>query len=150
MGDSSVCGRRAAGRRARAARRGYTLVETLIAMMLISVVVTSVFSLVLTARVGVKKSGKRGQAVFYLRQVMEGLKGFVTADTSAPGPNNWVLPGDACGCWALQAGNHNVTNFLPPSFRAAPTNGQLSYTVTDANCGGQTCKQVAFSISWVE
>lgn len=150
MGPWSVCGRSAAGRRARAARRGYTLVETLIAMMLISVVVTSVFSLVLTARMGVKKSGKRGQAIFYLRQVMEGLKGFVTADTSAPGPNNWVLPGDTCGCYALQAGNHNVTNFLPPSFRAAPTNGQLSYVVTDANCGGQTCKQVSFSISWVE
>ncbi|MBI3300345.1 MAG: prepilin-type N-terminal cleavage/methylation domain-containing protein [Elusimicrobia bacterium] len=137
-------------RRARVARRGYTLVETMIAVLLVSVVVTSVFSMVLTARTGVNKSGKKGQAVFYLREVVEALKTYVTADLTAPGPNSWQLPGDTCGCWALQAGAHNATGYLPTSFTGAPTSGQLTYDVIDMACGAATCKQVTFNLTWNE
>ena len=144
-----VRGRNAAGRRARAARRGYTLVETLVAVMLVSVVVTSVFSLVLTARMGTKKTGRRAEAMFLARSYMESLKSFVTADTSQPGPYpGWVLPGDPCGCYALSNGVHNMTGALPASFRNAPVNGQLTYTVSDVACGASTCKSVTFNVSW--
>ncbi|TPW21715.1 MAG: hypothetical protein FD126_411 [Elusimicrobia bacterium] len=148
---SCVRGRNAAGRRARSARRGYTLVETLVAVMLISVVVTSVFSLVLTAKMGSRKTGKKAEALFYVQQYRELLKSYVTADTSVAGPaGGWNIPGDSCGCYALQTGvQHNLTSKLPPSFTAAPVNGQLFYTVTDVPCGtGLPCKSVQFNVSW--
>lgn len=145
-------GRHAAGRRARPGEKGFTLVETLVGVMLISVVVTSVFSLVLTSKMDIKLTGNREKAIFYVRQVMDALKTYVTADTAQPGPNNWVLrnatQNDPCNCWALQPGNHNVSWFLPPAFTAAPTNGAMSYTVTDSACGTGTCKQVSFTITW--
>lgn len=151
-GIFSVRGRRAAGRRARSARRGYTLVETLVAVMLISVVVTSVFSLVLTAKMGSKKTGRRAEALYYVQQYRELLKAYVTADTSVPGPTpGWVLPGDPCGCYALSNGTHNLTPLLPASFTGPPASGQLSYTVTDVACGGGgllPCKNVTFNVSW--
>lgn len=133
----------------RSARGGYTLVETLVAVMLVSVVVTSVFSLVLTAKIGTRKTGRRAEAMFLARAYMETLKSFVTADTSQPGPfPGWVLPGDPCACYALQNGVHTMTASLPLSFRSAPVNGQLSYTVSDVPCGAFTCKSVVFNVSW--
>lgn len=149
-----VRGRNAAGRRARSARRGYTLVETLVAVMLISVVVTSVFSLVLTAKMGSRKTGRKAEALFYVQQYRELLKSYVTADTSVAGPTpGWIIPGDSCGCYALQTGvQHNFTLQLPASFQAV--GGQLFYTVTDVNCitiapGVTQCqKSVQFNVGW--
>ena len=133
----------------RSARGGYTLVEVLVAVMLIATVVTSVFSLVLTAKMGVKKTGRRAEAMFLSRQYMETLKSFVTADVTQPGPfPGWVLPGDPCGCYALQNGIHVMTAALPTTFRSAPVNGQLTYNVTDVPCGASTCKSVTFNVSW--
>lgn len=149
----------ASRRRALVARRGYTLVETLIAVLLISIVVTSVFSLVLTARVASKKTERRGQAVYYERRVMEALKGFVTADTTGPpgpgnAPNGWGLPGALpVGVYALSVGVHDVSSWLSPSFCAAdpsPSKCALTYTVTPA-CGGPTCPtSVKVDVKWEE
>lgn len=125
------------------------MVETLVAVMLVSVVVTSVFSMVLTAKVGTKKTGRRAEAMYLTRQYMEMLKSYVTADTTAPGPTpGWVIPGDPCACYALQNGVHVMTSNLPASFTAAPVNGQLSYTVADTPCGAFMCKSVSFNVSW--
>lgn len=148
-----VRGRNAAGRRARSARRGYTLVETLVAVMLISVVVTSVFSLVLTAKMGSRKTGRKAEALFYVQQYRELLKSYVTADTSVAGPaGGWNITGDSCGCYALQTGvQHHMTSQLPASFTAAPVNGRLYYEVFDiTGCGaaGALCKRVEFYVSW--
>lgn len=146
-----VRGRNAAGRGVRFTRRGYTLVETLVAVMLISVVVTSVFSLVLTAKMGSRKTGKKAEALYYVQQYRELLKSYVTADPSlvggpGVGPTGWNMPGDLCNCYALQTGvRHNLT--LPASF-----NGALFYTVLDVDCdpgpGVLNCKSVEFNMSY--
>ncbi|MFH1726726.1 MAG: prepilin-type N-terminal cleavage/methylation domain-containing protein [Elusimicrobiota bacterium] len=130
---------------------GYTLVETMVAILLVSFVVTSVFSVVLTARMGAHKTGVRGQALYFVRQSMERLKAYVSADTSAPGPTpNWTYPGDACNCYALAQGVHDITSTLPVSFRGAPRNGTLEYNVSNQACGGQMCQRVEFQIKWDE
>jgi prepilin-type N-terminal cleavage/methylation domain-containing protein len=134
--------------------RGYTLVETMIAMLLVALVVTSIFSMVVTAKMGAKKSGNQAQAHFFARQQMEKLKSYVSADLSAPGPRgsggtapaNWVFPGDASGGYALQAGNHDVTSNLPASLRSL--GWTMSYTVTDTTCGTKTCKKVDVNVGW--
>ena len=144
--------RRAAGRRAHPARRGYTLVETMIAMLLISVVVTSVFSLVLTARMTAKKSNRKGQAVLYVRRAMEALRAYVTSDTTMAGPTaNWHINGDTSAGWALNIGSHDISSWLPAEFCAAdPANCHLTYIVSALPCGASTCRQVAFTVTWKE
>lgn len=149
-----VRGPAAASRRARAARRGFTLVETLVGVMLIAVVVTSVFSLVLTARMTSVKSERRGQAVLYQRRVLEALKPYVRADPSAPGPTaSWRLPGDTVNGWALAAGGHDVSSWLSSKFCSLdPSNCKLTYTVVDTPSGcdtDKTCmKQVSVNITY--
>lgn len=138
--------------RRRAARRGYTLVETMIGMLLISVVVTSVFSLVLTARLTAKKSNRRGQAILYVRRAMESLRAYVTADPNMPGPTpNWHIKGDTTAGWALGLGNHDISSWLPTEFCAVdPANCKLTYVVSALPCGSLTCSQVAFTVTWKE
>lgn len=133
---------------------GFTLIEILISVLLIAAVVTSIFPLLLTSKLQVVKSGRRGEALNYTRQAMETLKAFTTADPSYPtGPGSaaqpWTYPGEPCGgCWALAPGVHDLTQTLPAAFRASPVNGTLSYTVSDFACGSRTCKQVQFTSNW--
>jgi len=134
-------------------RSGYTLVETLIAILLVAMVVTSTFSMVLTARMGFAKAGFRGRAYFHAKRAMERVRAYVASDTSAsiPAPNSqFRMPGDTCNCYALQAGSHDITSTLPDDFRNAPVNGRLVYNVSNVACGTQTCKRVDFTVTWDE
>lgn len=144
--------------------RGFTLVETLIAVLLISVVVTSVFSLALTAKISSVKTERRASGMFYVRRTTEKLKAYVTADKTAAvaaamgAPVDWKLPEDACNsglgtcsaanCWALEICTHDVTAMLPAALSGAPINAKLAYTVTSA-CDS-CAKTVTFSYTWDE
>lgn len=142
---------------------GFTLVETLIAVLLISVVVTSVFSLALTAKISSVKTERRASGMFYVRRTTEKLKAYVTADKTAAtavamgAPVNWKLPEDSCNsglgtcpavCWALDVCTHDVTAMLPAALSAAPINAKLAYTVSSA-CDS-CAKTVTFSYTWDE
>ena len=82
---------------------GYTLVEVMVAMLLTSIMVTSVFSVALTVKTGGGKGESKMKAAAMTRQVTAVLKNYVTAETgtastSAPfaGPcvgaaNNWSM-----------------------------------------------------------
>ena len=153
-------------------RKGFTLVETLVAVLLIAIVVTSVFSLALTSKGASVKTGRREQALFYTRKAMEKLKAYVTGDQdfAAAGPNRardqskpWAMPEDACGgcggagqCWALDPNcTHDLTQLLPQKLRDAPVTMTLGYVVTNdpAGCvdrvGPTPCrKQVRFTVNW--
>ena len=151
---------------------GFTLVETLIAVLLIAIVVTSVFSLALTTKGVSVKSGRREQALFFTRKAMEKLKAYVTGDETfaEAGPNYarnpgrpWAIPEDACTgcggvgqCWALDPNcTHDLTLMLPTKFRSSHINMTLGYTVTNdpPGCVDRTgltaCrKEVRFSVNW--
>lgn len=153
-------------------RQGFTLVETLVAVLLIAIVVTSVFSLALSSKVASRKTGRRSEALYYTRVAMEKLKAYVTVQDplanpsiATRGPNGgWSIPEDSCSgcgtavgaCWALQACQHDLTQLLPARLRNAPGDSPpgvtmtLRYTVTDDPCGGFTCKQVQFQVQWAE
>lgn len=152
--------------------KGFTLVETLVATLLIAIVVTSVFSLALTSKGASVKTGRREQALFYSRKAMEKLKAYVTGDQdfAAAGPNYaqnpskpWAIAEDACTgcggqgqCWALDPNcTHDLTLLLPTKLRDAPVTMTLGYVVTNDPVGcvdrtGPTpCrKQVQFSVNW--
>ncbi len=141
---------------------GVTMVETLVAVLLMSVVVTSVFSLALSSRVAATKTSRKGIAGFYIRRAQEKLKPYVTADTTlgVEGPGGtgaaaWRLPEDACAgsygncpanCDALDVCTHDVTAMLPGGLTGAPINMRMTYTVTNAGTTGR--KKVAFDVSW--
>ncbi|MFA5140450.1 MAG: type II secretion system protein [Elusimicrobiota bacterium] len=152
--------------------KGFTLVETLVAVLLIAIVVTSVFSLALTSKGASVKTGRREQALFYTRKAMEKLKAYVTGDETfaAAGPNYardpgrpWAIPEDACGgcggagqCWALDPTcTHDLTLMLPAKLRDAPISMTLGYAVTNdpPGCVDRTglsaCrKEVRFTVNW--
>lgn len=115
-------------------------------MLLTSVMVTSVFSVALTAKSGGGKGERALMATQGAKQIANLLKNFVTGDTATslsypPGvaANGWGLTGvngivDACPdastiCWALAPGTHTLTGVLSTTFEAAPYNARVSYFV---------------------
>jgi prepilin-type N-terminal cleavage/methylation domain-containing protein len=131
--------------RADAASSGYTLVEVMVAMLLTSIMVTSVFSVALTVKTGGNKGERKIKAAAGARQVAAMLKNYVTGD-----PNNTLIPGPGLGtnkwsmdsggvddtscsnCYALTSGTHTLTGILPATFEAAPFNARVIYFVDPA------------------
>lgn len=130
---------------------GFTLVEVLIATLLLAVGVAGVFSVTLSARVQSKRHAGRDKINQYGRRLQEELKSYVTADPSnlqgAPG-NSWRHPNDTCGQPALSdACTHDVTSMLPAELKSAPFNAKLTYQVsTVAKTGG--LKKVEITMTW--
>ena len=122
--------------RVRRPNDGFTLVEVVIAALLLSIGITALFSVCVSVRFKVNKDVYSGQMDFYARQLLEDLKSYVTADITildgAPGNSgSWCHPKDS-GCpggWALAEGDHDVTGMLPASLSNAPVNAKLFYNV---------------------
>lgn len=137
-------------------RRGYSIAEVLIGMLLTALVVASVMSVVLTAKRGSSVSDARVAANNSARKVLERLKNYITASLGEPGPNGgltgnagWSLPGDTCGppagkpggtcaspCYALDtACAHNVTSLMPAELTGPPYAMVMWYDVADLDPG---------------
>ncbi len=128
----------------------------MIAVLLIAVVVTSVFSLAFTSKTASIRTDRRAVALQGMTQVREKIKAYITDDRNATGPNtNWHMPEDACGsgcpanCHPLDVCEHDVSQFLPARYTAAPRNMTMTYTVTaDAATDGGF--KVVFKTMWDE
>lgn len=160
-------------------RRGYTLLEAAIAMLLTAIMAGSVFSIALSA----KRSSGRGLRKLIAdqagRQLTEQLKNYVTADKSAStiggingpgaGTNKWsmndttALPQvlDSCGpadptgtgvdCYALEPGSHTLKGYLPGWFEANPYKARARYWVKDQTVDTTlNMPQVIVTVTWVE
>ncbi len=162
----------------RAARNasGFTLVEVMVAMLLTSIMVTSVFSVALTAKTGGSKGEGKIKAGAGARQISALLKNYVTAETGTasttdiPGPcggatNNWSItcngivdscPGGGSSCYALAAGTHTLTGVmgdfeLDPSVNPAGRNARVSYHVDWSQMvNGRPVPQVSITTNWTE
>lgn len=163
-------------RRTRSPRRyssGYTLIEVMVAMLLTSVMVTSVFSVALTVKTGGNKGERKMKAAAGARLVASQLKNFVTGDpanTVIPGPgtgtNKWSMTGgtvtDACACtacaancYALAPGSHTLTGILNATFEGAPFNARVIYfvTATDTITDGVNTRpipSVSITTTWTD
>ncbi|NNN05780.1 MAG: hypothetical protein HKL90_07750 [Elusimicrobia bacterium] len=123
-------------------------------MLLLLVAASGVLSALVTDRQSVGRTQRRAAAAQVVRRVSQALKAYVTADTAlvaGPGvaPNGWGLPGDACGCYALQAGAHplSAAAWAP---ELAALGGAVSYTVTTTPTALGPQPTVAFSVTWQE
>jgi type II secretory pathway pseudopilin PulG len=149
-------------------RKGVTLVEVVVAVLITSMVTMATFSIFTSSMVSQKKSDKREISGLAIKLVKENLKNYVTSDTSNSliwGPySSWrfrmdfVDVGaqyDSYGGWALQSGvTHNITAILQsePFFTRLCNkniaNCTFTYIVGDQNCGfaGGVCKHVYFNL----
>jgi len=149
----------------------------MVAMLLTSIMVTSVFSVALTAKTGGGKGEGKIKAGAGARQIASLLKNYVTAETGTastaiiPGPcggaaNNWSItcngivdscPGGGSACYALAAGTHTLTGVMG-DFENAPThptapgkNARVSYHVDWTNTvNGRPVPQVSITTNWDE
>lgn len=161
--------------RRRRRSNGYTLVEVVIAMMLMAVMVSSVFSVVLSTKQSGGKSDRKLAASQASKEMTTMLKGFVSDPTArglgepidGPNTNNgvneWALddatqsPPITCAHgtlgpnhYALAAGTHTVTGVLPSWFAGPPYLGTMRYFVNVAVVNGQDVPQVAVQVDWTE
>jgi prepilin-type N-terminal cleavage/methylation domain-containing protein len=138
------------------ARRGYTLVEVVVAMLLAAVMITSVFTVALSNKRSNLKQDSQAMAQASSQSVLKMLSAYVTADWTqsvVPGPNSrgtnsWSLDGDDYedvtrpGAWALAPGSHTIKgkssgldpDGLLPRLRGDPYKGTLTYCVQWLNC----------------
>lgn len=133
---------------------GNTLVEVVIAMLLILIASSAITGTVLTGRQSAGRTVRRAQAAQAVRRVAEALKVYQTADTAVatgPGgaPNGWGLPGDACGCAAFQSGLHSLDSAVWAPDLAAQGGG-ISYTVTTEDTALGPQPTVVFDVTWTE
>lgn len=131
----------------------------MVAMLLTSIMVTSVFSVALTVKTGGSKGERKIKAAAGARQVAAQLKNYVTGDAtpgaiSGPGvgPGGWSMPGDACGtCYALAAGSHTLTGVLPQTFEAPPFNAQVLYFISWTDTvNGRPVPSVSITTTWTD
>ena len=152
------------------ARSGYTLIEVMVAMLLTSVMVTSVFSVALTVKTGGSKGERKLKAAAGARLVASQLRNFVTGDPTSTiagltgpgvGSNKWSMDGSgvddlSCtNCYALGAGSHTLTGIMAASFEAAPYNARVIYfvTTTDTITDGVNTRpipSVSITTTWTE
>lgn len=152
---------------------GYTLVEVMVAMLLTSIMVTSVFSVALTVKTGGSKSERKLKAAAGARQISAMLKNYVTGETGTAsttngngtiagpgvGANNWSITGngivDACpgggsSCYALAQGTHTLTGVLG-TFENAPYNARVSYFVDATTLvNGRPVPAVSITTTWTD
>lgn len=166
-------------RRHTKSRAGYTLVEIVIAMLLTSIMVTSVFSVALTSKQSGGKSDRRLLAAQAAKRMTSQLRNFVTGcacdagtgacsaasctlqgPTPRPGVASWYLNdpvnniNDSRGdIWALTSGLHTITGtgVLPAWFLAAPYNASIQYTVDNSVViDGRPVPRVTLDVVWTE
>lgn len=133
-------------------RRGFTLVELIIATLMIGVIAGAMMSVTLTGRMSVGRVDRRVAAAAAVRGVSEALKAYVTADrTLAQGPgvgaDGWTLPGDLSVLPAFAAGHHELSTGRWAPVLAAQ-GGRISYDVTLRQTGSGPQPDVRFAVSW--
>lgn len=151
----------------------------MVAMLLTSIMVTSVFSVALTVKTGGVKSDRKLKAAAGARLVAAQLKNYVTGDPNStaaglggPNPlnaggNRWSINGatgndvgtiiDSQGnVYALANGSHTLTNVMPSTFEAAPYNARVTYfvtttdTISDGVNAARPLPSVSITATWTD
>ncbi len=137
-------------------QNGQTLLEVIIATLLLAMMVVPIMGAAMGGRQLAAKTSHRLQAAADARHIAEALKAYVVANTTlASGPgggiNGWLLPGDASGLNALAAGHHELTAAAwLPELAAAPYNGRISYDVTVRATPQGPQPDVVFNVLWAD
>ncbi len=140
--------------RIRRRESGFTLVEVVIAILLLALIALPLMMALVTGRTASGRSARSVLATAAIHRVSEHLKAYVTADRSlARGPgvgaDGWSLPGDRSGSWALAAGRHELDGATWAPDLAA-YGGRLAYDVTVRQTPSGPVPTVTFDMTWDE
>jgi len=120
-------------------RPGQTLVEVVIAVLILAITTVSVFSVLFSNSVPQQKADKKEQAALLIRSAQQTLKAYVTAapDDARFSPNaggRWAA--DASGGWALAPGVHDISSLMNGTVLQARTANNLpvNCVFSDRNC----------------
>lgn len=117
-------------------RKGYTLVEVVIAILLTSVMVSAAFTIALTGKQSGPRLDRRMLATQAANSVAQKLRNYITSDVNnaqiagpnggAPGAASWQIG----GIYALSEGGPRAlpAAYLPPEIASMP-GAQITYTV---------------------
>ena len=136
---------RCIGIRGRSSLTGFTLLEIVIAMLILSLVVAGIFGMFTTSSKFIAEARHRLQAVNYARMVAEHLKVYVSADSSVPAGADTALTAGANKSFSLSG----VT--IAPSSAIPNTTGQeCGYTITNNPSGATGLKETTVTVTWTE
>jgi hypothetical protein len=136
----------------------------MVAMLLTSIMVTSVFSVTLTVKTGGSKGERKLKAAAATKQIATQLKNYVTGDplsTTILGPGtgagaaSWSMDtggidDTSCvNCYALTPGSHTLTGVMPASFEDVPYNARVTYFIsTTDTVNGRPVPSVSITTTW--
>lgn len=136
-------------------RKGQSLIEVTVAVLISAVTATGVFSVILSTKYSHVKADNRESAAIIFRSAQEYLKPYVSAAATNSSYVSDFLPrgqnifGESG--WALADGTHNL-NFLMYNMPQL-SGATLTYTVSTANCNSGSneqnleCRNVVFNLS---
>ena len=141
-------------KRAKLSLAGFTLVEVLVSLVIISITATGIFASFIAAQYYVKRSKRRVIAFNFARQQFERLKPSVREDTWANPPQcdpdlNGVALTSALNCASYSPAEPTWTNWknLPGDFgNSATWNGRRRYKVEASGSGDY--RVVTTEIRW--
>lgn len=130
--------------------RGTSLVEVVIAILLVAMMTGPIMSTVLTSSMSQRRVERRVAAAAAARSLSERLKGFVVADRRLArgpgvGPDGWSLPGDREGVYALAPGVHALDAGL---WAPGLPNATVAYAVTVRETPVGPQPDVDFAFQW--
>jgi len=135
-------------------RKGQSLIEVTVAVLISAVTATGIFSVILSTKYSHARADSKDSAAIVFRAAQEYLKPYVSVaayDTAYVSSflQNQNIYGE--NFWALADGHHNMDFILVnmPQF----TGASLSYDVSTANCNSSSniaaleCRNVVFNLS---
>lgn len=134
-------------------RKGQSLIEVTVAVLISAVTATGIFSVILSTKYSHARADNRESAAIVFRAAQEYLKPYVSVaayDTSYAStflPNKNIYGENV---WALADGTHDMSFILEnmPQF----TGASISYTVSTADCNSSynvaalECRNVVFNL----
>lgn len=109
--------------------KGYTIIEAVIAMLLVSVVVGGIFSALMASRRAIIDPSYKEEMVFAVESANNLLKNYVTSDKSKVTDDLRSGLCDDGTVDAISVGTHDIKCLLPDVCN--PTTSSFTYTVTN-------------------
>ena len=119
-------------------KRGFTLIEVVVAMLILSAVVAGMLAVFVVGRRSVNLAGHKVEALSFAQETIEDLKGKV---------GGYLWPDGTPGKDDLEAGLHDLG---PVGGELGRFGGTRSYVVTDIGVLNEQYKKVKVTVSWTE
>ncbi len=135
-------------------RKGQSLIEVTVAVLISAVTATGIFSVILSTKYSHARADNRESAAIVFRAAQEYLKPYVSVAAYDTSYISTFLPNQNIygeSVWALSTGRHYMNFMLEnmPQFKGAT----LYYDVSRANCNSSSdidaleCRNVVFNLS---